>query len=162
MAIDPSLRAAGYAVVSSVGVVLSAGLIRPGNGEIGQRIKNLTQDIRVLMVEHRPEAVVVEVPQSAGGANRGGYRGHSVMSAPIYGMAVGAAVTVLQECECRLILCQPSEWVGRGRVPSSRNDPNKHKRINYVNRVFNLKLALNSVNGNIADAILMADWGRKK
>lgn len=166
LAIDPSLTCTGWALLRSVDDLVEFGILRLRSDDLPSRLIELATDIRSL-VTARPDlqAIVIERPQTAGGPNRGGFAKMGAMTIAAYGAAFGAAFTTVEAARqpSTIVLTpQPSDWVGRGRIPSSAGDTYKRRRVQYVEQLYpsargNMGAKTNA--GNVADAILMGRWG---
>jgi len=169
LALDPSSTCAGWAILRDDGQPPIAGVIAfPDGMDIIERLDQIALDVRDLLPESRcPEidAVVFERPEdSKRGKARQNFkaRGHADMAH--FGMAAGA---LYSEVKARLpgrriYTPTPSQWVGRGRVPSSKGDPHKERRVRWVEHLYRMPegaLGPKTKAGNVADAVLMARWG---
>lgn len=109
LALDPSSSRTGYAVGTGPARadLIDAGLLVPNGGAALRRLRQLRHDLINLLREHRPDAIVLEVPSGkVHGYHRGGGAGLS-----IYGMAAGVALDVAWhygwECRRRGIEIKP-------------------------------------------------------
>lgn len=106
--------------------------------------------------------IVVEFP-----AAYGRYGAHAATAIPKYGMAVGATYTLCVRHTRRaddILTPGAGEWPGRD-TPTTRGDPKKTGRVEYVCERFGLarkSLGPKCRAGDVADAILLADWGRTR
>ena len=88
VSLDPSSIRTGYAVVASPGCLLEAGYFSasPKDDPIA-RILSQCQDLRELLYQRKPDAVVVEV---SSGKIAGRFGAQKISGQAVYGMAVGA------------------------------------------------------------------------
>lgn len=175
LGIDPSLNEAAAALLEEdparpdLGRLLGGFRVRPDGTTLAERATSLGNLLIDLVDQHDPSVIVLETPADHRRGGRMGYRGRSVMTAPLYGMAVGAAVMALElgaashsACpEVRLLYPSVNDWTG-GDVPSSKGDKHKTKRAKYVSMLYRVPLHTLgpvSIAGNVADAVLIARWG---
>lgn len=117
LAIDPSSTCTGYACLSHRGDILEHGALKPNRRRdtTDVRITTMAAELNTLMVEQRPEIVVIEMP--GGGVfkyQRGGGAGLSV-----YGWAAGYLLATIRRHGSRVELVDPSTWT-RGKRKSTR------------------------------------------
>lgn len=177
LGIDPSLNETAVAVlvsgVPSVGRLVQVYRIRPEGDTLHDRACSLANELASIIEMHQPGCAVLELPADAKRGGWGAYKGRSPLSIAPYGIAVGAAVMVLKwhlpaavngGTPVRVFYPSVNDWTGRG-VPSSKGDPNKVKRANFVRMLYRLgpeALGPKTVAGNAADAVLLARWGLLK
>jgi hypothetical protein len=174
LSLDPSLTSTGWAVITG-GRVTDCGRICLADADLPERLVELARDVRSIVagqVEPYPHVVVVERPESK---RRGGgsWAGISPFALTVYGAAFGAVLVAAREMmpkSALLLTPTPSEWVGRGVIPSSRDDPRKLKRVRWVEARCPETLdwftgkhgrGYREGAGDMADAILMALWARE-
>ena len=168
IAFDPSLTATGYAVIVAGKVVEHGAITLDDGADLPERLIELARDVRGIVggqVEPYPDAIVVERPESK---HRGGgsWANISPFTLTKYGAAFGTVLTAAAEMMPKsavLLTPTPSEWVGRGRIPSSANDPGKSRRVAFVEAtVPEVRGAMGPKTraGDVADAILLGLWGR--
>lgn len=171
LSIDPSSTCCGYALLDDnrVCAIEESGTFKLKAHDLCDRLDELIADLRGFL-QRNPDVVVIERPQVAGGPNRGGFAKQSTMSVASYGAAFGAVYGFVIGTPMphfrKVMTPTPSQWVGRGVVPSSKGDPYKTKRVQLVEQLYGLKpgtLGPKTYAGNVADAILMGRWaGRNK
>ena len=168
LAFDPSLGCSGWALLSGAALADStiedAGTITlQDDAPLADRLAVLASDASDLVRQLKPDQIVVEFPESRARGG-GGFGARSVLSLPNYGAAVGALYigVYLAAPGLRILTPCPSEWVGRGRIPSSRGDEHKEKRVGYVEWLYPAwagRFGPKTKAGNVADAVLLARWG---
>lgn len=90
---------------------------------------------------------------------------HSRRWIPAYGASVGVTVMAAQSwgqlVELRTVAADAWAWSG---VPGTRGDPHKEARVRYVEQFLGVDLSgvAKTNAGNVADAILLAYWGRHR
>jgi hypothetical protein len=175
LSIDPSLSSTGWAVIIA-GRVESCGLLNlTEDADLPERLIELARDVREIVggqVEPYPDVVVVERPENK---RRGGgsWANISPFDLTKYGAAFGAVVVAAREMMPKtalLLTPTPSEWVGRGIIPSSRGDGRKIQRVKYVeSRCPEVRGMFTGAHGrgyrggagDMADAILIGFWARE-
>lgn len=169
LGIDPSSTCAGWAVLrddgSPDGAIVEKGTIRLSTTGL-ERWVELAGNVREVMdIAGSLALVIVERPEDSkiGKARQNfGKRGHGDMAT--FGTGVGIILAeVLRRWPAeRVRTPSPMEWVGRGRIPSSRNDAKKVKRVRWAEKVWGLNegdLGSATTAGNVADALYLSRWG---
>ena len=89
LALDPASIRTGYAYFLAADDLHDAGYLTGADGdeEATDRILTMCQELEMLIDEHRPELVVIEVTSGHVGTRRHKGRGAGL---GVYGMAVGA------------------------------------------------------------------------
>lgn len=113
-------------------------------------------------------AVVVETPFESRRPPSGAAR--SVVTLPVYGVAVGmvlgAAHKLVHQNNMDTLLTVPSDEWPRGWAPPVKGDDYKTARVEFVNGLYGLDLVeqggSKSKAADMADAILLAHWGRQR
>lgn len=166
LAFDPSIALTGVGCVSNRGdQLVSRALIRTGDGDHQARAEELWADVGVELAELNPDIVVVETPSITGrGRRHWGYEGRSVLSAPVYGLAVGIVLgqaflyrKANPNREIKVITRPADAWT-KG-LPGTADDEHKQGRVRLVEELFRLEagaLGAKTAAGNVADAILLA------
>ena len=167
LAFDPSLGCSGWALLSGAALADStiedAGTITlQDDAPLADRLAVLASDASDLVRQLKPDQIVVEFPESRARGG-GGFGARSVLSLPNYGAAVGALYigVYLAAPDTPILTPCPSEWVGRGRVPSSKGDAHKTGRVQYVEWLYPAwkgRFGAKTKAGNVADAVLLARW----
>ena len=166
-AIDPSLSCTGFALLRS-GKVDHFGTLRLAeDADLPERLIEMFADLCGILDRFsrnsRIDAIVIERPEEN---RRGGgsWANISPFTLTVYGSSFGAAVIAAHAAapEAMLLTPCPSTWVGRARIPSSKGDPHKTRRVKAVEYLFpetRGRFDCMTRAGNEADAILLARWG---
>jgi Holliday junction resolvasome RuvABC endonuclease subunit len=172
LALDPSIKLAGYAVMRAdrrpLGSIVEAGILRvpEGKGAGGgfiPRIQALVQDIASIVDRHAGElrTIVVETPLTI---TPGMGRSRSATTLPSYGVAVGAvlreAMRIAAASEQRITVVETSASAWSRGLSSVKDDKHKLSRVERVKVLYgqHLDLGPKTVAGNTADAILIGSW----
>lgn len=173
LALDPSSTCTGWAVLrddgSPDGAIVQAGIIRSRRPDIVERLREIGGSIHELArFFDGVEVLAIERPETANiGQARQGYgrRGHSDMAH--YGAAwwavTHAATETFPGAHC--YMPTPLEWVTDSRIPSSKGDDHKTKRVEWACKVWGLepgRLGCKTNAGNVADALFLARWAMRR
>lgn len=146
--------------------IYTLGLIRrtaAGGRSQFEAAAKIYREIVELIGEFPEASVVIETPAAVTGrANRQfSSENRSHVTAPIYGIAVGAAMTACAACDVTPLEVASNRWPWRD-MPSTRDDRYKERRVAYAARLFQRPMSdfgARTVAGNAADAALLGVWG---
>lgn len=167
LAFDPSLTCTGWALLRSHaehpnGVIMGMGYLQPDgipSDDLAVRILDLAKGIGQRAAESMADLIVIETPAATGRAPGGQSFRSTVMTAPVYGAAVGACITACGAFGVKVCGVPADKWTQGFGVPSSRGDTFKVRRVEYVCRQWGLEsLGPKTYAGNVADAVLIARW----
>ncbi|MGN6367485.1 MAG: hypothetical protein ACTHN5_04415 [Phycisphaerae bacterium] len=151
LALDPSSTCVGYALMTGPrpDQLLDGGLLRPKPAKlpIVARVRQFAQDLRELLEEHRPAAVVMEVSFTRHGRahDRGG-----AATLGVYGFAVGYLFHVLEASGVSIESLEATQWTGRMR---------KAERTERIRAMYGARYpAARDPGGDLADAIGIGRW----
>lgn len=167
LAFDPSKTCTGWAVLEDDGTpdgrLVEAGTIKHDSAHgcsPHMWIGDIQREVVGLHARVRSPVVAIETPAETGKA-WGGYRNRSVLSIPVYGMAVGAVVAAINTIEwdgLKAVICVPvDEWAGR--MPTGGD--HKPHRVRMAAMLYEREqesFGTKTDAGNIADAVLLARW----
>lgn len=153
------------------GRLVQAGYIRPdgktpgmekGHGNVAI---SLFEELDALLTEFQPDYIAAETPAVQGRTRKQwGFDKQSKMTAPVYGVAVGAAVACAWAWRkrvkpaCQLISFPADAW-NRG-LPSTKDDEHKTRRVAFVASQWGRRVedfGPVTYAGNAADALLIAN-----
>lgn len=170
LAFDPSIRCTGYAAIRTHreyphGVLLEMGRIRPDGEDALSRCCSLRKQVvevgrRVIMYDDA--CIIVETPFHATGRKPGAVR--SAVTLPAYGMAVASVLIAVDDVNRLrevhdILLPRAGEW-SRG-LPGTTNDKKKKGRVNLAAAIYGVQpseFGPADTAGDVADALLMANW----
>lgn len=180
--IDPSLTCTGWAVIDSFpsrpqGIAVWHGYITDAaDAELPMqtRFRALMHELTGVLTRHGRtggdvRCVVERTEDKArGGASQSWAGKRSSLTAPNYGIAVGAAYAAALACFSIEAISSPAptDWIGddipRASGKDADADPHKVMRVRYAERVWGLErdsLGPVTYAGNVADALFIARHG---
>ena len=147
--------------------LLDTGIITPEGETVGERALNLAAEVGRILGggTYCRGGAVVEMPFATKRPPAGATR--SVVNLPTYGVAVGVVLaTVNPWMPLGQILTPASDDWPRGWAPAVKGDRYKSARVQAANALYGLDLVAQcgskSKAADMADALLMAEWGRER
>jgi len=148
LVLDPSSTCTGYAILNDYGRIIEAGRIKPtGKKSAIGRIDEIVQTVVVLLNEHSPDQVLVEITAGKSARRLGG----KVQGLGVYGMAVGA---IRQACRTvvggeNVMSVEENVWT---------NSVPKRKRLQMLRMTVPEYRAKKDPGGDVGDAVGLGLW----
>jgi hypothetical protein len=162
---DPALGGTGFAVIDQPErKVVDLGLIRPHTASkkmpVGAQIAAMMCVGRELcQLRYTPERSVLRIVEMPRKKAQGLHEARNVAHLPTYGVVVGAFAYGLPFPVC---LIHVDDWAPA--YPKTYRDRYKSKRVEHAALLYDLNVedfGPTSAAGNVADALLMADYARE-
>jgi hypothetical protein len=153
LAIDPSSTKTGWATGTGRRELLTFGLLQP-KGSAYSRVWSMAHSIREIMLQHEPDAVVIETPAQQ--ARKIGSRGQAT-----YGMAVGVILAVVRMQRGywgRVHISAADDWGQKYRKPAGYSDVKTWRKRLAASEFPGIYDPATDPGGDTADAICLMQW----